>query len=444
MVKSLISTFLICLVFFYANAQQSLQIKLTKISGNTSGNRTFGRFLTNYTGFNIDTFKYQSYGVWEFEFDHLQNAYNRSKLSKVERSNNKDNINDRIYPGFKNSTYVLAAIRNDGQFILIPDIDASKNFTNQQEFQYRIKMVPHDSVNVLSQKLPVINFKIPTWYKGNKYFTSLAIQFIPKSYFGNFKKTIANPVADVLNICAASVDYFKGDFNISDKDYTIYVQNESPDIRFFEKSNIKLLLAEKSGSITSANLDDDKLTLNLNDSIPILNDLYKVNSIDLYGKSITLDYAGRNTFRGIREGMFAKNFVSNDITTNVLIDLNLLKGKYVLLDFWGTWCIPCKELEPELKKINQSASTKDIKIIGIAYDKGIDEVKKYVLENQMKWANIFQKIGPASSDNEIINYYKVNSFPTSILLDPTGKIIFRGEGVNDFQKLKELIAKTFN
>ena len=68
-----------------------------------------------------------------------------------------------------------------------------------------------------------------------------------------------------------------------------------------------------------------------------------------------------------------------------------MKGKdYVLLDFWGTWCLPCRELTPELKRISKDYVS-NTNIVGIAYDKNIESVIKYTREQNINWANAFQK-----------------------------------------------------
>jgi thiol-disulfide isomerase/thioredoxin len=121
-----------------------------------------------------------------------------------------------------------------------------------------------------------------------------------------------------------------------------------------------------------------------------------------------------------------------------MFDLNNYKGKFVLIDFWGTWCAPCIALIPELKKLYEKYRHKNLYMVSIACeDESVEAVKKAIKKFKMNWINIWESLkkGPFISDT-----FRINSFPTTLLINSEGKIIFRG-GTSDFDFLKQLLEK---
>lgn len=94
-----------------------------------------------------------------------------------------------------------------------------------------------------------------------------------------------------------------------------------------------------------------------------------------------------------------------------------LRGKYVLLDFWGTWCVACQMCIPDLKKFAARNSENTVVISLACYDKE-RRWRACIAKNEMNWINI---LVPESSD--ILDNYKVNKFPSMVYISPEGKII---------------------
>ncbi|HJS24362.1 MAG TPA: redoxin domain-containing protein [Pyrinomonadaceae bacterium] len=108
------------------------------------------------------------------------------------------------------------------------------------------------------------------------------------------------------------------------------------------------------------------------------------------------------------------------------IALEDLRGKVVLLDFWGTWCSPCVESVPELRSLHKRYS-KDgtpFVLIGISSDSDEAEWKEFTAKNQMSWAQYRDK------DRRIQRAFAVRSFPTYIVIDHEGVVRFRSEGLS--------------
>jgi len=112
-----------------------------------------------------------------------------------------------------------------------------------------------------------------------------------------------------------------------------------------------------------------------------------------------------------------------------LIRLADYKGKTVLLDFWGSWCGPCRASHPHLKSLYQKYKKDGFEIIGIAHERGknITEAQtawmKAIAEDEINWVHILNMDGIEKQN--IVKDYNVMAFPTKILVDKNGKVLLR-------------------
>jgi thiol-disulfide isomerase/thioredoxin len=98
------------------------------------------------------------------------------------------------------------------------------------------------------------------------------------------------------------------------------------------------------------------------------------------------------------------------------------KGKYVFIDIWATWCKPCLEQIPAMKKIEEKYRKKNIVFVGISVDdaKDFEKWKNFVNEKKLGGIQLFADKG---FESDFIKTYVVNGIPRFILIDPQGKII---------------------
>jgi thiol-disulfide isomerase/thioredoxin len=112
-------------------------------------------------------------------------------------------------------------------------------------------------------------------------------------------------------------------------------------------------------------------------------------------------------------------------------------SKVLLLEFWGTWCGPCRQGNPELIKIYQEFRDKGFEILGVAADDQKAYWKAAIRQDSLPWTNVCDLKGPR---NQAVLMYGINKFPSSYLIDGDGIIIaqdLRGEALRS--KLKEIL-----
>lgn len=127
-------------------------------------------------------------------------------------------------------------------------------------------------------------------------------------------------------------------------------------------------------------------------------------------------------------------------------NLNLLKGKYVLLDFWGSWCGPCRMSHPHLLALYNKYKGKDFDVLGIAHEtsRDLENAKinwaKAIEEDKLIYTNVLNNDGIEKID--IVKEYGISAFPTKLLLDRDGVIVARwvGEDPGLDAKLKEIFG----
>ncbi|WP_410221116.1 TlpA family protein disulfide reductase [Pedobacter sp.] len=145
-------------------------------------------------------------------------------------------------------------------------------------------------------------------------------------------------------------------------------------------------------------------------------------------------------------GQIAKDFSGEDPNGKV-IKLSDYRGKYVLLDFWGSWCLPCRESVPHLKELFKKYHSKGFEVVAIAVDDKIANWKKAIkIDGTELWSNIMDM--PSMNKGEVntkaIHYqYDVHLFPTKLLIDKNGIILARYNGADPAKDLDKKLAELF-
>ena len=133
------------------------------------------------------------------------------------------------------------------------------------------------------------------------------------------------------------------------------------------------------------------------------------------------------------------DFTQND-TSGSAITFSSLKGKYTLVDFWASWCGPCRAENPNLLAVYNKYKDKNFTVVGISLDDKGDRWKKAIVEDKMPWVQLSDLKG---WKNELSTYYGIRGIPSNFLIDPAGKIIAKDlRGGSLHKKLEEILGSS--
>ena len=150
-----------------------------------------------------------------------------------------------------------------------------------------------------------------------------------------------------------------------------------------------------------------------------------------------------NNVKAVAIGAIAPDFVQNDTTGNP-VSLASFRGKYVLIDFWASWCRPCRMENPNVVKAYQAYKDKKFTVLGVSLDGMLPDMDvnkqrwlKAIADDNLTWTHVSDL---KYWSNAVAKQYAVRSIPQNFLIDPQGKIIaknLRGEALD--KKLAELL-----
>jgi len=120
------------------------------------------------------------------------------------------------------------------------------------------------------------------------------------------------------------------------------------------------------------------------------------------------------------------------------VSLSDLRGKLVVLDFWGTWCLPCKKAGPQVQKLHEDYAGKGVKVLGLAVrERKADAPGKYMEEHGYTYTVLLDA-------DKVAREYGVKSYPTFVVVGYDGEVVHTEIGYDDevtFQKIREVLDR---
>jgi peroxiredoxin len=140
--------------------------------------------------------------------------------------------------------------------------------------------------------------------------------------------------------------------------------------------------------------------------------------------------------QGDMVGKEAPDFELPDVNGKVM-SLKSLRGKFVLVDFWASWCKPCRNENPNVVSAYQQFKDKNFTILGVSLDKEKEGWVKAIADDQLTWSHVSDL---KFWDSKVVPLYGIEGIPFNVLLDPEGKVIAKDlRGSELHAKLNEVL-----
>jgi len=152
------------------------------------------------------------------------------------------------------------------------------------------------------------------------------------------------------------------------------------------------------------------------------------------GSKLVAEFKGPVKANADLTGQMAADFKLKSVAGKE-ISLQDLKGNFVLLDFWATWCGPCRHDLPAVEKLHQEFRSKGLVVLGVNGGEDSETVSQFLRTSKLSYPVLL------TSDNDVMQSYSVTAFPTVVLLDADGKIVFYHVGAGGEKALRESLAK---
>ncbi|WP_354358508.1 TlpA disulfide reductase family protein [Pedobacter sp. UYP30] len=313
----------------------------------------------------------------------------------------------------RNNIYILTGIDAEGKKHVIVDANNNRNFDDDKEYLF--------DLNSDEKLYPIIPIRIDYFDGQQLRGTTVEMKLDPyRAFFVDAEYSVDNP--KILDVCLIKLlPVLKGEIQLGNKTYSLAVLGYDS-LYKGSKYNVQVTVSGSSYRYSST------------DTIDLGARRYKIGKFG--ANHLEMKFVGVKASSGAEVNTIAPSFDGFDLLSGKEIKLDNFKGKYTLIDFWGSWCAPCIALIPELKKAYAEYKSK-VNFISIAFDKESDKAKliSIIKENKMTWNHLFDRRD--GKEKSLAELYKVQEFPTTLLIDPSGKVVARSVAAKG---LKEILT----
>lgn len=387
----------------------------------------------------LDSFMVVSLALQKFPSDYTQykSGYPDKDILKSNHDHLKDTLLLNVEEPIHSELLALSGFRNETQ-IIIPDLNYNKDFSDDLEFNYPIE-IKDIFTNDLDDKsnFSEIELSFQTIQNEKIYNLQRSVLIYPRAnnkHIYLIDSGVLDTLTNQYSIMLEFLDYAKGNLSYGGIDYSIAIQGKSYEnvVIVFKPENLKY---EPNNQFLQQFLTfrlGDTITLGENSFVfeELTADFKKLNleKIELHNNQ-EKDFSFENRFKNEKIEDFNRNYFD-------VLPINKEVPKYTLVEFWGTWCVPCLKLTPKIKDFNKNYGH-IADVISIAYDDDIEAAESYVKRNNLKWKHgIVLRTERLKS---IISKWDIKIFPTLLLFDKNNQFIYGGNSESALIKIDSIM-----
>ena len=303
----------------------------------------------------------------------------------------------KMTPDFVDTEVALAYGKVNGKRTLIIDTDNDERFDDEAPYQFTAE----DSTAAFKGRNRIFKASVERMVNGLP--ETDTVHFVLTTYFGS--GVLVNPS-----------EHSVGQVNLDGEEKFIYLSNSFYGIRH-ASSYMNLLVSDSIKGDYSYKNSSREEVLKYDDVFETAAYRYVISGVNDKGTELVLKRISKSgKWVGTQVGATAPDFEAEALTGETI---SLNSGKYKLLDFWGTWCAPCREEVPYLLDAYEFFAGDNFELIAIANDSE-KRVKDYIENRKLDWPQLIQRDG-----DPVIEAYQVSGYPSTFLLSPENEVLIR-------------------
>ncbi len=355
----------------------------------------------------------QSNSAFEIEF--RGNVYFNNQKDSLNSTKHYGNWNDEIKERFLTPEKQIVLIKNDS--IIIEEFPKKDNPSERMFIRNKEK---NDRLDLNSgKKIKWNNPYITAKYRNLK----------------NYKRIPDEDKTILKGKCEAWVSESKNGWN------KIWISKKRLDNAQLEYTDLIIngfLVLKRTKHINGdRNIDFEAESIRKIENPNFKNILEKHLKIDIKTKYLPIKQNIGLSEKPIKIGKRIDNYAFRDVFKNDLIKLYDItkQKKYTIVEFWGTWCVPCLLANEKIKELKQAYEDK-LSIFSInAYDRNINKLKKMIEKKQMNWTHGY------STEKLLKVFNRKDTFPRLVILNNENEVLFIGNPQVDLDKIKTVLNK---
>lgn len=211
--------------------------------------------------------------------------------------------------------------------------------------------------------------------------------------------------------------------NLRDRDsISVFREKIYPYLDEIKSIDFNFFASHPNSTITGFYLMPYLAEISLDTLQKIYSRFNRIMRSSIYGKEIKKRI---ENLERVSTSQVANAFCGANFFGNTRICLKNLNGKYVVLEFWGSWCRPCRKEHDKMIELYNRVKNSLVEFIGIANETDVEEWKKAITMDKVTWPQILSREDTLRTSTDIADLYAVRAYPTLFLIDKNGIIIGR-------------------